>query len=399
MIRSFSTLHRWLVMATCGAAFALVLPPAFADDPAPSEKAPPAKEEADPAPEKKPAGPSAEPETSPEGVPLRDKTKGERMFGAALRTIQARPESAEQLAVAIRKARGILEEIAKLPEEDADAALRERSTKMATALNFALLTYGTEEEKKELLPALIEKVLSAETLTAAEYSMMGNLLEASVASDPKLAEETLAKFKEAIAAKGDENGSKALAQLEGVIRRATLVGQKLELAGTKFDGEKFDIADLKGKVVLVDFWATWCPPCRAEHPNMLTNYRKYKDKGFEIVGVSLDQDREALTEFLNESEGHWIILHDDKGENPATEHYAITGIPAMFLVDEEGVVISTEARGEELTRLLEERWGKVELPEEEPADASEEKEKPEDAKPESSEKSKEEGPKSEGEEK
>lgn len=389
MTRSFPALRGWLLAATCGSAFALALPFALADDPAP-----PAKEGAEGAAEKQPAeAPDDETPEEPE------KTKGEQMFAEAIATIQAPHESQEQLAEAIRKARGIFEKIAKLPEEDADAELRERSTTLAGKMNLALLVYGTEEEKKELVPALVEKIVTAEKITPAEYSMMGNLLEASVKMDPKLGEETLAKFKEAIASKGDENGPKALAQLEGIMRRATLVGQKLELAGTKFDGEKFDISDLKGKVVLVDFWATWCPPCRAEHPNMLTNYRKYKDKGFEIVGVSLDQDREALKEYLDETEGHWIILHDENGDNPATEYYAISGIPAMFLVDEKGVVISTEARGEELTRLLEERWGKVELPEEESADASEEKEKPDDAKPASSEEEKEETPKSEDAEK
>ena len=168
-------------------------------------------------------------------------------------------------------------------------------------------------------------------------------------------------------------------------------GDKPSYTATTLDGDELSSTKLRGKVVLVDFWATWCPPCRAEHPNMLENYRKYKDKGFEIVGVSLDQDREALAEYLEESEGDWIILHDGEGENPATEYYAIQGIPTIFLLDEQGRVISTEARGEELTRLLEERWGKVELPEDESAEDSEKTEEDsDDAKPKSEEREKEE---------
>lgn len=369
MTRSFPTLCRWLATATCCGAIAFAAPFACGDDPAP-----PAKADAQPESEDSPAE---------EEAPEPEKSKGQKLFEEAIGTIQARHESQEQLAAAIRKARGIFQEIAELPEEDADAELRERATALADRMTLALLTYGTDEEKKELVPAMVKKIVGADELGPAQYSMMGNLLEASAEIDPKLAEETMAEFKTAIESKSDGDGAKVLAQLEAVMRRATLIGQKLELAGTTFQGKKFDIAGLKGKVVLVDFWATWCPPCRAEHPNMLTNYRKYKDKGFEIVGVSLDQDREALTEFLEESEGDWIILHDEGGENPATEYYAIQGIPTMFLVDEEGVVISTSARGEELTRLLEERWGKVELPEEESTEDSDDEKKSENDKPES----------------
>lgn len=385
MTSTFPTLRHWLATAAFGAACAFSVPVARADEPAPATK-----KGAEPAPEEKPAE---------EETPEPEKSKGELMFAEAIATIQARHASPEDLAAAIRKARGIFEEVAKLPEADASDEVRARATAFAGRMNMALLSYGSDEEKKELLPALVEKITSAEKLTPAEYSMMGNLLEVSAQIDPKLAEATMAKFKTALETKGDENGPTVLAQLEGVMRRATIVGQKLELGGTTFEGEKFEIADLKGKVVLVDFWATWCPPCRAEHPNMLTNYRKYKDKGFEIVGVSLDQDREALAEFLKEGgDDHWIILHDEKGTNPATEYYAIQGIPTMFLLDEEGVVISSAARGEELTRLLEERWGKVELPEE-PAETSEEKEKSDDAKPESAEETEDEAPASDAGEK
>ncbi|HEV7280382.1 MAG TPA: TlpA disulfide reductase family protein [Pirellulaceae bacterium] len=376
MTRSFPTLCRWLAIATCGAAFAFAVPYASADDPAPSTK-----EEAQNDSEDSPAEDAPEPE----------KSKGEKMFQEAIRKLQARHESQEQLADAIRRAQGILEAIVELPENDADAELREKATMLAGRMKLALLTYGTDEEKKELVPALVEEIVSAEELGPAQYSMMGNLLEASAQIDPKLAEETMATFETAIESKGDENGPEVLAQLEAVMRRATLLGEKLKLTGTTFKGKKFDIDSLKGKVVLVDFWATWCPPCRAEHPNMLANYRKYKEKGFEIVGVSLDQDREALTEYLEESEGDWIILHDGEGENPAMEYYAIEGIPTMFLLDEQGAVISTEARGEELTRLLEERWGKIELPEEESAEGSDEDDKQSgDAKPKSKKEDKEE---------
>ena len=381
MTRSFPTLCRWLALATCCGAFALAVPLAYGDDPAPAAKKPAAKKDAKTDSEDAPAEDAPEPE----------KSKGQKLFEEAIKKIQTARRSPDRLAAAIRESREILQEIAKLPEEDADAEVRENATALRDNLTMALLTYGTDEEKKEIVPAMVEKIVGAEELGPQQYSMMANLLQASAEIDPKLAEETMAEFKTAIESKSGENGAKILAQLEAVMRRATLVGEKLQLTGTTFEGDKFNLEDLKGKVVLVDFWATWCPPCRAEHPNMLTNYRKYKDKGFEIVGVSLDQDREALAEFLDESEGDWIILHDENGDNPATEYYAIQGIPTMFLVDEEGVVVSTEARGEVLTQLLEERWGKVELPEEESKeDSKDEKKKSDDDKPKSEDEDKEE---------
>jgi thiol-disulfide isomerase/thioredoxin len=114
--------------------------------------------------------------------------------------------------------------------------------------------------------------------------------------------------------------------------------------------------------VLVDFWATWCGPCIAEIPNVLEQYEKYHDKGFEVVGVSLDQDREALEKFVAEQKIPWPILFEKpEGEgwqHPLATFYGITGIPTVVLIGRDGKVITLDARGEKLGDRLDELFKK-----------------------------------------
>jgi thiol-disulfide isomerase/thioredoxin len=148
----------------------------------------------------------------------------------------------------------------------------------------------------------------------------------------------------------------------GTLRRLSLPGNPMEIKGTLLSGKAFDQKSLAGKVVLVDFWATWCGPCIAEIPNVLEQYEKYHDKGFEVVGVSLDQDREALEKFVAEQKIPWPILFEKpEGEgwqHPLATFYGITGIPTVVLIGRDGKVITLDARGEKLGDRLDELFKK-----------------------------------------
>jgi thiol-disulfide isomerase/thioredoxin len=119
----------------------------------------------------------------------------------------------------------------------------------------------------------------------------------------------------------------------------------LELSFTTVDGKKFNLADLRGKVVLVDFWATWCPPCVEEVPQLVETYEKFKDRGFEIVGISLDNDKSALEKFTAENKMAWPQFFDGKGwDNELAQRFKIQSVPTMWLLGKDGKLVDPAPR-------------------------------------------------------
>jgi peroxiredoxin len=115
------------------------------------------------------------------------------------------------------------------------------------------------------------------------------------------------------------------------------------------------LSSLRGKVVLVDFWASWCAPCRKELPNVKRAYEKYKSKGFEILGVSLDKDRDAWIEAISKEGLTWPQVSDLKfWQSEACQVYAVQSIPYTVLIDKEGKIIATDLRGADLDKKLSE---------------------------------------------
>jgi thiol-disulfide isomerase/thioredoxin len=163
-------------------------------------------------------------------------------------------------------------------------------------------------------------------------------------------------------ASDDAGVQERIPMLEGLARRLNLPGNEMELEGTFLDGQKLDWDSYRGKVVLVDFWATWCGPCRAEVPNILANFEKYHDKGFEVIGISLDERRGDAESYVAQTKIPWpSLFHEGSQEggwaNPMAVKYGITGIPTAILIDQQGKVVSMQARGRRLGAELEKLLG------------------------------------------
>ncbi|MBN2185688.1 MAG: redoxin domain-containing protein [Candidatus Krumholzibacteriota bacterium] len=148
--------------------------------------------------------------------------------------------------------------------------------------------------------------------------------------------------------KTKQSAAMTLSQIN-TLKKLKIGNPAIDFSATAVDGKKIDLKQYRGKVVLIDFWATWCSPCRAEMPNVKRVYAENHGKGFDIIGISMDESREKFDNYIKEQKIEWRQVFDGKGWKAELGRlYAVSSIPSTLILDRKGIIRYKNLRGNEL---------------------------------------------------
>ena len=230
-----------------------------------------------------------------------------------------------------------------------------------TPRKMVKITEADMADELKQFDALLAKHKGEKTDEVAQILYMKSILYTQVLSDANKGEEVIAQLR------NEFPDSRQVANLKKQdeskrIQDALVVGSKFpDFNENDLVGQPLSVANYKGKVVLIDFWATWCGPCVAELPNVLKAYEKHHAKGFEIIGISLDrqQDKAKLENFIKEKNMPWQQFYDGQyWNNKLSTKYGVNSIPATYLLDGEGKIIGKNLRGTALEEAVAKALGK-----------------------------------------
>ncbi len=297
---------------------------------------------------------------APELVPLPDLSFTAISTAEALEKVIAtakgiRPGSAEQysgMQTAIRDASMQLMTV--LQDKNLPRYKQAQLDSMSASLSLA--TFFGEDARAKVVEQLKQMLKERETLSM-EDVQMATLAAANLELNPnKQDARDIYELLDNLLTKDKREEMQSLRiHLQSSLRRIDLLGSKFEIEHKDIRNKVIKTEDFAGKFVVVDFFASWCQPCLSEVPRLKKYAAKYKDKGLEVLAISLDETREGLDKYLTGAELPWTVIHDNAAEplERLQLKFGVAALPTVLLLNKEGTVVSLEARGAELDRLME----------------------------------------------